>query len=231
MFVLLRTLPSNLALCVNPDLEYSLLKSKVELKVLSDGGVAGITAGKHVWMMTARICELFTPGDAESYETVKTCKGSELVGISYTPLFDYFKGRKGLDKAWKVLGDSYVTAESGTGIVHQAPAFGADDYRVCIAGGILEKGGDLPCPLDANGCFTQEVGDFVGQNVKDADKGICKALEARGRMAKRTTISHSYPFCWRSNTPLIYRAVPSWFVKVEAIKERLCKNNAEGTYW
>ena len=153
--------------------------------------------------------------------------GQDLVGKRYTPLFDYFKS---LTTAFRVLEDDYVTDDSGTGIVHSAPAFGEDDYRVCVAGGIIEKGGELPCPVDANGMFTEEVTDFVGRHVKEADTDICKRLKAEGRLVSKSNYKHSYPFCWRSDTPLIYKAVPSWFIKVEEIKERLLANNAK-TYW
>lgn len=124
-----------------------------------------------------------------------------------------------------MLTDSYVTAESGTGVVHQAPAFGEDDYRVCAAAGIIQKGVPIACPVDANGRFTSEVPDFAGQYIKDADKGIMQKLKDEDRLVMKGTIVHSYPFCWRSDSPLIYKAVPSWFVAVEQIRDRLVENN------
>lgn len=102
------------------------------------------------------------------------------------------------------MSDSYVTTESGTGIVHQAPAFGEDDYRVCLREGIVEKT-ELPCPVDDNGRFTAPVTDFLGQYIKDADKNIIKHLKDKGRLVHRSDLMHSYPFCWRSDTPLIYK--------------------------
>ena len=126
--------------------------------------------------------------------------------------------------------DSYVTDDSGTGIVHQAPAFGEDDYRVCMANKVINGEDDLPCPIDASGNFTSEVRDYVGMNVKAADKPIQKDLKAKGRLIRQSQITHSYPFCYRSETPLIYRAVPSWFVRVANIVEKLVKNN-NATYW
>lgn len=134
------------------------------------------------------------------------------------------------DTAFRVVSDDYVTDDSGTGIVHSAPAFGEDDYRVCIAHGVISKGGFMPCPVDANGCFSPEVTEFAGMNVKDADPQICTNLKARGRMVQKASVVHSYPFCWRSDTPLIYKAVPSWFVKVESIRDRIVSRNQE-TYW
>lgn len=123
-----------------------------------------------------------------------------------------------------------MTNDSGTGIVHQAPGFGEDDYRVCMAHGVIQKGEKLPCPVDEAGCYTAEVHDLVGVYVKDADKIILKKLKERGRLIRHTQTQHSYPFCWRSDTPLIYKAVPSWFVRVENIVEDLLRCNAE-TKW
>jgi isoleucyl-tRNA synthetase len=99
-----------------------------------------------------------------------------------------------------------------------------------LANGIIGKGEELPCPVDANGRFTELVTDFKGLYVKDADLPICQALKAAGRLLIKDQYYHSYPFCWRSDTPLIYKAVPSWFVAVEKLKENLLKNNAQ-TYW
>ena len=103
-------------------------------------------------------------------------------------------------------------------------------WQVCLAHGLIKKGEALVCPLDANGRFTSEVPEFAGQFVKDADKEIIKLLKGRGRMVHVGKVNHSYPFCWRSDTPLIYRAVPGTFINVEALKERLLANNA-ATYW
>jgi len=128
-----------------------------------------------------------------------------------------------------------VSSDAGTGIVHQAPAFGEDDYRVCVEHGVIDiqEGGEasLPCPVDANGRFTLPVSpDFLGIHVKTADAAICASLKEKGRLLVKEAYEHSYPFCWRSDTPLIYKAVPSWFVAVESIKEKLIKNNMQ-TYW
>jgi isoleucyl-tRNA synthetase len=127
------------------------------------------------------------------------------------------------------MNDTYVTDDGGTGVVHCAPAFGEDDYRVCVNHNVI-TGEDVPCPIDATGHFTAEIKDYVGQYIKDADKQIQKDLKAKGRLIRQSQFSHNYPFCWRSDTPLIYRAVPSWFVRVTNIKEQLLKNNAK-THW
>ena len=151
-----------------------------------------------------------------------------------------------------MLNDTYVTAEDGTGIVHQAPAFGEDDHRIAIANGILRADEMPPCPVDDSGRFTSQVRDFAGKHVKvrfpsmcpsqnrtltyiyialqEADKDIQKVLKQKGRLIVQSTITHSYPFCWRSGTPLIYRAIPVWFVRVTPIIDELVANNKE-TLW
>ncbi|PIN26124.1 Isoleucyl-tRNA synthetase [Handroanthus impetiginosus] len=135
--------------------------------------------------------------------------GASLVGKKYVPLFDYFKEFS--DVGFRVVADDYVTDDSGTGIVHCAPAFGEDDYRVCMEHGIISKGENLIVAVDDDGCFTERIVDFSRRYVKDADKDIIQAVK-------------------ESDTPLIYRAVPSWFVAVEKIKDQLLENNKQ-TYW
>lgn len=126
--------------------------------------------------------------------------------------------------------DNYVTSADGTGIVHQAPAFGEDDHRVALAHGIVSPEEMPPCPIDDSGRFTEQVPDFVGQHVKAADKDIQKVLKQKGRLIVQSTLKHSYPFCWRSGTPLIYRAIPVWNVRVTPIVDELVANNKE-TRW
>lgn len=207
------TLPSNLALCVHPELKYVQIKQKS-----GNGGQQYIVNEKCV-------ATLFK--DPNDYDIVKTFVGKELVGKKYEPLFNYFVDS--YKNAFRVVADTYVTDSDGTGIVHQAPAFGEDDNRVCVREGVCTVT-ELPCPINDDGKFTSEVPDFVGKYVKDADSYIIKHLEKCGKLFSRSTLQHSYPFCWRSDTPLIYRAVPSWFVKVSEMRDRLMKNNAE-TYW
>lgn len=216
------TLPSNLALCVNDTFDYVKILDKDRNRVFI--------------LLEKRLCALFPEVNkadcteerkAELFEVLERMKGSQLVGLRYKPLFPYFAS---LETAFRVVSDGYVTEEGGTGIVHQAPAFGEDDYRVCLANGVVSKGEDLPCPVDANGRFTAEVTDFVGRYVKDADSDICALLKQQGRLVLKETFFHPYPFCWRSETPLIYKAVPSWFVAVEKIKPQLVANNLQ-SYW
>mmetsp|Transcript_128641 Transcript_128641/g.222982 ORF Transcript_128641/g.222982 Transcript_128641/m.222982 type:complete len:1155 (-) Transcript_128641:133-3597(-) len=213
------TLPSNVALCVNPELTYLKVKKK------ADG---------HVWILGkdrwAWICSSIKKKADTDFEVLEEVKGESLVGTPYLPLFDYFKG-KVLDKAWHVVSDKYVTTDAGTCIVHQAPAFGEDDNRVCLKFGIIHKDGTgLVCPVDSGGCYTDEVSDFKGQHVKEADKPIKEMLKQKGNMVFNGMETHNYPHCYRSDTPLIYKAVPSWFVKVEEAREQLIANNNK-TYW
>ncbi|KAL0389278.1 UNVERIFIED_CONTAM: Isoleucine--tRNA ligase, cytoplasmic [Sesamum calycinum] len=166
--------------------------------------------------------------NVETYEILDKYTGASLVGKKYVPLFDYFKDYA--DVAFRVVADDYVTDDSGTGVVHCAPAFGEDDYRVCMEHGIISKGENLVVAVDDDGCFTERIVEFSGRYVKDADKDIIQAVKEKGRLVKSGSFTHNYPFCWRSDTPLIYRAVPSWFVAVEKIKDQLLENNKQ-TYW
>lgn len=130
---------------------------------------------------------------------------------------------------FKVLCDNFVTSDSGTGIVHTAPGFGADDYAVCRKYDIIVP--DDPCvSVDDSGFFIDTVKDFSGKFIKEADPLIIQFLKDKKRLIKHDTIEHSYPMCWRSDTPLIYKAVNCWFIKVTDIKERLLKNNLE-SHW
>lgn len=207
------TLPSNMALCCNPDFEY------VEVKDLDSSRIYIILESSLTLIYKSK----------DKYNIVGKRKGSSMLGKEYEPLFKYFENARSRG-AFRVLNDGYVTADSGTGIVHQAPYFGEDDYRVCLQAGVITKDQETICPVDSKGCFVMPVKDFVGKYVKDADKEIIKYLQAKERLVQSSSCKHSYPFCWRSDTPLLYKAVPSWFIKVESIKEDLLKSSAE-TYW
>ncbi|KAI3381703.1 hypothetical protein SNEBB_004598 [Seison nebaliae] len=207
------TLPSNLALCLNPTSTYILIQDKKTTK-------------KYI-IMENRVSEMFK--DEDDYEIVKKMIGKDLEGKKYKPLFNYFY-EKMKERAFRINCDSYVTDDSGTGIVHQAPFFGEDDHRVCLLYNIICKEGDVICPVDEKGCFTHEVSHFKGEYVKEADKKILRYLKGEGRVFKIEECVHDYPFCWRSNTPLLYKAVKSWFIRVELLIDRLLKNTSE-TYW
>lgn len=199
------TLPSNLALCVGKDIDY--------VEALDED------SGKTVIVARERLEAL---SKFRSLTAGKEMKGSELVGLTYEPMFPYFSDLAG-EGAFRVLEDDYVTTDSGTGIVHQAPAFGEDDFRVLKAANIDAA----PCPVDMNGRFTDEVADFAGQYVKDADKNIIAYLKSSEALFIQDVIDHSYPFCPRSDTPIIYRTIDSWYVKVEQMRDQLLASNAD----
>ncbi|KAF8160771.1 tRNA synthetases class I-domain-containing protein [Crassisporium funariophilum] len=209
------TLPSNLALCVHPD--YTYIK------------IHDTERDQNFIIHENLLRTLYKDPKKAKYKKIAQFQGSDMKGWRYVPLFEYFTDQFE-DKAFRVLVDTYVTDADGTGIVHQAPAFGEDDHRIAIAHGVLRADEMPPCPIDDRGIFTQEVPDFVGLHVKAADSPIQKALKAKGRLIVQSTLNHSYPFCWRSGTPLIYRAIPVWFVKVTPIVDELVANN-EGTRW
>ena len=197
------TLPSNLGLCVNTSIDY--VKVRDEERRLS------------FWLAKERLDAV---GRNRSLVIEEEVRGSALVGKHYLPLLPYFSHLE-KEGAFQILADDYVSTESGTGIVHLAPAFGEDDYRVMRAHGIEA----IVCPIDDSGRFTDEVSDFAGEYVKDADKGIIKRLKEDGSLYIQDVIVHSYPFCPRSDTPIIYRTIPSWYVKVEQIRERIAQHN------
>ncbi len=199
------TLPSNLALCVNEKITYV----KVHDAELN----------KDIYLAQERLEAI---RKQKSLEVISEHAGSELVGKKYEPLMPYFSELEA-EGAFVVVADNYVTTEAGTGIVHQAPAFGEDDFRVLKANGITA----LVCPVDLEGKFTDEVSDFAGVYVKDADKDIIRKLKEEGKLYIQEVYQHSYPFCPRSDTPIIYRTIPSWYVKVEQIKERIAANNQQ----
>lgn len=202
------TLPSNLALAVGKDIEYMEVEEKA-------------TGDRYV-LATARVKHYFK--DESQFRLLETFPGSALEGELYEPLFPYFE-TKIKQGAFKVVLGHHVTTEDGTGIVHMAPAFGEDDFIVCQKYGV-----PIVNPVDAEGNFSAEVPDYQGQNVKEADRAIIRDLKAKGALFRHETINHNYPFCWRSDTPLIYRAISTWFVKVESLKDRIIASNAK-THW
>lgn len=203
------TLPSNLALAINPEMDYVRVKETA--------------TGKTLILAEARL-GAYSKEASKDFEIIQTFKGSALLGKTYSPLFPFFSNKK-KEGAFRIIASDHVTAESGTGVVHMAPAYGEEDFNACKIAGI-----SLVNPVDDDGVFTNEVPDFAGKKVKEADKDIIAALKAKGRLYKQETLLHSYPYCYRSGTPLIYRAVSSWFVAVEKIKSELLKSNAT-TAW
>lgn len=209
------TTPSNLGVCVHPDFTY--IKIHDEEKDVN------------YWILEKLLTTLYKDPKKAKWTKIEEKKGKDMVGWKVVPLFDYFY-EKYKDVAFRVVADPYVTSDAGTGIVQQAPAFGDEDHRIAVANGIVTKEMLPPCPVDESGRFTDEVPDYKGVHVKEADKQIQKDLKERGRLVVQSTLRHQYPFCWRSGTPLIYKAIPAWFVRVEPAVSRLVKNN-EATRW
>ena len=200
------TLPSNLCLCVNPKVDY------VKIQV-----------GDTVYILAAALVDKVFDGVEGERKILATCKGAELEYRKYEPLYpfaDEIVARSG-KAAHYVTCDDYVTTEDGTGIVHCAPAFGEDDNRVC-------KKYDIPFVqfVDGKGNMTAET-YWAGTFVKDADPLILADLKKSGKLFKAPPFEHSYPHCWRCDTPLIYYARESWFIKMTAVKDDLLKNNAK----
>jgi isoleucyl-tRNA synthetase len=200
------TLPSNLALAVGSDVDYVLVEDGTERYIMAE----------------ARISAYYK--DAASLKVISRMKGSALVGAVYEPLFPYFAETEARG-SFRVHSAAYVTTEDGTGIVHTAPGFGEDDYQTL-------KGTGVPtvCPVDGECKFTAEVSDYTGRFVKDCDKDIIERLKAEGKLVKREQYLHAYPHCWRCSSPLIYRAISSWFVKIDPVKQKMLKANSS-VYW
>lgn len=200
------TLISNQALAIGPSIEYVKVRAKEN--------------GEIYYLARARLEAVFKkskkPEDAP-FEILSEVHSSSLAGRRYRPLFEYFKDQP---HAFQILVDDFVSTEDGTGVVHMAPAYGEDDFRVCNAAGI-----GLVDPLDEEAKFRAYISDFSGLFVKDADKEIIKNLKEKGLLLRHDTLVHSYPMCERTGGPLIYRAIPSWFVAVESFKDRLVENN------
>jgi isoleucyl-tRNA synthetase len=193
------TLPSNLALAVGPEVTYAVFERAGERFALAEGVLA--TYEKQL----------------EGATRVGTLAGAELVGRRYEPLFPYFSD---VENAFVVLAGGFVNTDEGTGVVHMAPGFGEDDQITCAAAGI-----QVVCPVDSRTRFTSEVPDFEGLQVFEANQPVIRALRAGGSLVRSDSYVHAYPHCWRTDTPLVYRAVSSWFVKVTAIKDRLLECN------
>lgn len=194
------TLPMNLALAVGEDITY------VEVQEHKTN---------EVYILAEARLDAYFKGDG--YDVIRRLQGRDLVGKKYEPLMPYFADHEG---AFSILSAEFVSTENGTGVVHMAPGFGEDDLATCQAAGI-----EVICPVDVNCRYTQEVPDYRGKFVKDADKEIMRRLKDEGKVFHQATLRHRYPFCWRTDQPLIYRTVTTWFVSVEKVKEKLLANN------
>lgn len=199
------TLISNLAVMAGPEIDYVKLQDH--------------TTGKKYILAAKLVPSNFKNQD--SYTILSSFQGFQLAGKRYHPLFPYFaeEAKKG---AFRVIMESNVSTDDGTGLVHCAPAFGELDFYACQRENI-----ELVCPVNNNGLFTDEIPEYAGLFVKDADKAIIKKLKEDGVIYHHGTCHHRYPFCWRSDTPLIYKAVSTWFVSVERIKQTLLDVNQQ----
>ena len=203
------TLPTNFALAVGPEIEYAIVNGYLLAKAL----------------IPAHAKELgFENGDDALSAVTETVLGKELAGIRYQRLFDYYADESKFEiaNAWQILVDDYVGAEDGTGIVHQAPAYGEDDQRVCLAAGIPTY-----ISIDDQGKFNNLITDFSGEHIFDANKEIIQHLKVRGRLFKQASYDHPYPHCYRCKNPLIYKAVSSWFVETTKLKDRMLELNKD----
>ena len=192
------TLPSNVALCVSPKDQYVKIKMEDGTKfILAEALVSSVIEG--------------------NYEVERKYIGEELCDTEYEPLYKFVNPEQ---RCWFITADNYVTLTDGTGVVHIAPAFGEDDARV-------GRDNNLPFVqlVDEQGNFSKETGEWAGTFVKDADKLVLKDLEDRGLLFAALPYEHSYPFCWRCDTPLLYYAIDTWFIKMSALRDRLVKNN------
>jgi len=197
------TLISNLAIMAGPDVDYVKIKDK--------------STGKTAILAKERLSDYYT--DDSEYTLISSLKGNDLEGLRYQPLFDYFSERQS-QGAFRVILEKSVSLEEGTGLVHCAPAFGEVDFYACEREGIA-----IVCPVDNNGKFTREIPEYQGLFVKDADQAITRRIKQCGKLVRQQMCRHRYPFCWRSDTPLIYKAVSTWFVAVEKLKNAMTDNN------
>ncbi|PZE82143.1 isoleucine--tRNA ligase [Curtobacterium sp. MCBD17_032] len=219
------TLPTNAALAVGPAIAYAVLPA-------GPGGAAdGGAAGSATYLLAsdtvaAHAKDLGYASVEEAVDAVsRTIEGRELDGVTYERLFDFLSDTEGMENGWKVLVAEYVETGEGTGIVHQAPAYGADDQEVCAAAGI-----PVVLSLDEGGLFTSQFGEVAGMLWSDANKPLTKAVRDAGRLLRQASYEHSYPHCWRCRKPLIYKAVSSWFVRVTEFRDRMGELNQDITW-
>ena len=199
------TLPSNLMLAVGKDIDYVIMEEDGQKYILGRA-----LLGRYKKQL-------------ENAKEVGSLKGSDLVGLSYEPMFPYFADLK-TKGCFKVLAGEFVSTEDGTGVVHIAPGFGQDDFEVCRA---YDEHFPIICPVDEAGKFTSEVSDYQGKQVFETNEPIMQWLKEHGLLVKKEQYTHSYPFCWRTDTPLIYKAMSSWFVKVTDFRDEMVKNNQQ----
>ncbi|MFE4469459.1 isoleucine--tRNA ligase [Leifsonia sp. NPDC056824] len=235
------TLPTNLALVVGPDIEYAVVPAGPN----GAADVHGRASGRHSaglreedslsgeYLLAVDLVGNYAKDlgygspEAAREAVSRTVRGRELEGVTYDRLWDYYADTEkfGTQNAWQILVDDYVTTEDGTGIVHQAPAYGEDDQRVCEAAGI-----PVIISVDDGARFLADVQDVAGLQVFEANKPLTTLLREDGRLLRQASYEHSYPHCWRCRNPLIYKAVSSWFVRVTEFRDRMVELN-QGINW
>ena len=217
------TLPTNFALAVGPEIEYAIVPAGAA--GAGDGGAPGTKYLLSKSLVGGYAKDLGYESAEDAVAAIaETHLGSALAGIKYERLFDYYVDAEkfNTDNAWQILVDDYVGDGDGTGIVHQAPAYGEDDQRVCNDAGIPTY-----VSINERGEFNSIVSDFVGQHVFDANKPISQHLKSAGRVLRQASYEHSYPHCYRCKNPLIYKAVSSWFVETTKLRDRMLELNQE----
>lgn len=226
------TLPTNAALAVGPDIEYVVLPAgpKGAADDRDQSGARDAVAGESQYLLAndtlgAHVKELGYETAAEAHAAItRRMPGRELGGVHYDSLFDYYADVEtyGMQHAWQILVAEYVATGEGTGIVHQAPAYGEDDQAVCAAAGI-----PIIISVDDGGRFLAAVSDVAGLQVFEANKTLTQLIREQGRLLQVRSYEHSYPHCWRCRNPLIYKAVSSWFVRVTEIRDRMLELNEQ----
>ena len=217
------TLPTNFALAVGPEIEYAIVPAGAA--GAGDGGAPGTKYLLSKSLVGGYAKDLGYESAEDAVAAIaETHLGSALAGLKYERLFDYYVDAEkfNTDNAWQILVDDYVGDGDGTGIVHQAPAYGEDDQRVCNDAGIPTY-----VSINERGEFNSIVSDFVGQHVFDANKPISQHLKLAGRVLRQASYEHSYPHCYRCKNPLIYKAVSSWFVETTKLRDRMLELNQE----
>lgn len=214
------TLPSNLAIAVNPKMTY------VKIKHLETGKFY-ILAEPRLQAVLEHL-KWVNNKQKTTYEIVEKMDGASLDGIEYVPLFDYFSSHRA-NGCFKVIAEDFVTSADGSGVVHCAPGFGADDFDACARRKIIDVG-NVVCPVDDAGHLIDPVEDYKGMFFKDADPKIIQDLTARGRLLYEGICKHSYPHCWRTDSPLMYRTFKSWFIRVTDLKDDLIANNQKSKW-
>jgi isoleucyl-tRNA synthetase len=192
------TLPANVAIAVHPELTYVKVKQESQTYIVAEGLAEKLFKG--------------------NYDIISSCKGADLAGLRYDAPFSYVQ----LEKGHQVVTADFVTDQSGTGLVHIAPAYGEDDYNV-----VKENGLDFVHIVDEKGCYTDAITPLAGRFVKDCDVDIIKLLAANGRLFHKEKYTHSYPYCWRCDSPLLYYAMEGWFIRMTDVKEKMQENNQQ----